>query len=297
MTARISSLPDVACIAVRGTDARKYLHAQLTQDVASVSAARAPLAGWLDPRGRARALFRVVPLAERWLLLTPRDTLAALVPRLRMYVLRAAVAVDTAEDLAVAAVLDGGDWLAARGLAPSAPRDAVAEHGGVRFVRVGADYAIAVGPRALVAALGESAATATAAAAELAEIGLGVPAVTTAVAERYVAQMLNLDCLGAIAFDKGCYPGQEIVARVHNLGAMKRRMRRYSARGAAVPAPGAEILSADGAAVGEVVRAARDAIRIELLAVVEHDAAATPLRAAPDLALTLEPLPYAVPAR
>jgi folate-binding protein YgfZ len=297
MTACISSLPDVACIAVRGADARQYLHAQLTQDVASLGAARAPLAGWLDPRGRARALFRVVPLAEGCLLLTPRDTLAALVPRLRMYVLRAAVAVDAADDSAVAAVLDGGDWLAARGLAASAPRDAVAEHGGVRFVRVSADYALAVGPRALLAALGESAATAPTGAAELAEIGLGLPAVTMGVAERYVAQMLNLDCLDAIAFDKGCYPGQEIVARVHNLGSVKRRMRRYSVGGAAAPAPGAEIVSADGAAVGEVVRVAGDARRIELLAVVEHDAAATPLRAAPGLALTLEPLPYAVPAR
>ena len=65
-----------------------------------------------------------------------------------------------------------------------------------------------------------------------AEIALGIPAITPALADRFVAQMLNLDELGAVSFDKGCYPGQEIIARVHNLGGVKRRARRYAA-----PAP------------------------------------------------------------
>jgi len=65
--------------------------------------------------------------------------------------------------------------------------------------------------------------------AALAEIELGIPAITPALAERFVAQMLNLDGLDAVSFDKGCYPGQEIIARIHNLGGVKRRARRYAA--------------------------------------------------------------------
>ena len=106
---------------------------------------------------------------------------------------------------------------------------------------------------------GRSRCDTTRAAAALAEIRLGIPAITPAVAERFVAQMLNLDELGAVSFDKGCYPGQEVIARVHNLGGVKRRARRYAAP-AAPPAPGAPVLAAD-AQVGEVVAQRRGASR------------------------------------
>ena len=295
MTARFSLLDGVACIAVHGADARTFLHAQLSQDM--TAATRATLAGWHDPRGRVRALFRVLHLPERSVLLTPRDQLATVLPRLRMYVLRAAVVLETADDLQVAAVVNGDDWLEARGLPAEWPPNTVAEHGGLHWIRVGTGCAQAVGPRAQMTALGAALDRAPAELAELAEIRLGVPTVAHAVADRFVAQMLNLDLLDAISFNKGCYPGQEIIARVHNLGSVKRRMRRYSAPGSFVPSPGAQVQRADGMAVGEVVRAARDADRIELLAVVEHEAAAGALTIAPNLSLTLEPLPYDVPAR
>ena len=80
-------------------------------------------------------------------------------------------------------------------------------------------------------------------------------AIGTPVVEHFVAQMLNLDVLDAVSFDKGCYPGQEVIARVHHLGSVKRRMRHYACDSAAPIAPGAAVLTADGANVGEVVRA------------------------------------------
>ena len=134
--------------------------------------------------------------------------------------------------------------------------------------------------------------SAPASAAELAEIRLGIPAVTSAVAERHVAQMLNLDKLDAVSFDKGCYPGQEIIARVHNLGGVKRRARRYGSP-ADPPTVGAAVLAA-GAQVGEVVRCAPARLGCELLAVVDHAAADTPLTCAGSPLAEL-PLPFAVP--
>jgi folate-binding Fe-S cluster repair protein YgfZ len=103
--------------------------------------------------------------------------------------------------------------------------------------------------------------------------------------------MLNLDVLGAVSFTKGCYPGQEVIARVHNLGDVKRRLHRYAAPAAPLEV-GAEIVGAAGKAVGEVVRSAATQWGCELLAVVDDAAAGTPLSAR-GVALTALDLPLA----
>jgi folate-binding Fe-S cluster repair protein YgfZ len=105
--------------------------------------------------------------------------------------------------------------------------------------------------------------------------------------------MLNLDALDAVSFDKGCYPGQEIIARVHNLGGVKRRARRYAAPGAP-PALGTAVLAAGGQPVGEVIRSAAADNACELLAVVDHAAAGTELTCG-GAQLRELPLPFAVP--
>jgi folate-binding Fe-S cluster repair protein YgfZ len=106
--------------------------------------------------------------------------------------------------------------------------------------------------------------------------------------------MLNLDALGALAFDKGCYPGQEIVARVHHLSDVKRRVRRFAAPTATPLEPGTAVATASGADVGEVLRSARAALGVELLAVVDNAAASVPLTAG-GVALRELPLPFALP--
>jgi folate-binding protein YgfZ len=168
----------------------------------------------------------------------------------------------------------------------------VVRSGDVAFVRIGEAYWLALGPPQAVEELGATLQPTTDAAVELAEIRLGIPTVTPAIAERFVAQMLNLDLLGALSFDKGCYPGQEIIARVHNLGGVKRRARRYALR-AAAPAPGTVVASGEQA-VGEVVRAAPTHDGCELLAVVDHAAAGSQLTCA-GAALVELALPFAAP--
>ena len=292
MVLQYAAPSDSVCLTVRGADTSAFLHGQLSQDVAELDATHAPLAGWADARGRVRAVFRVCRLPDRWLLVTPRDGVDALLKKLRMFVLRAKVTLELAADLGVAAVLGDADrWLATHGVARDTPPNRVVHRGEVSIVRVGPEYWQLVGTAAALAPLGAVLASADAEAAALAEIRLGIPAITGALADRYVAQMLNLDALGAVSFDKGCYPGQEIIARVHNLGGVKRRARRYAANRA--PTVGATVEAA-GAAVGEVVRSAAAASGCELLAVVDHAAVGTALTC--DGAPLRElPLPFDVP--
>ena len=143
----LSLLTESTCVEVRGADAGTFLHAQLSQTIVSGAAASAPLAGWLDARGRVRALLRVWPLPDRWLLATPRDGVDDLLKRLRMFVLRSAVTLRVADDFALAALLDATpDSLAARGLPPTAAPGTVIARGELHWLCVGCRLLAGAGP-------------------------------------------------------------------------------------------------------------------------------------------------------
>jgi len=295
MTPRYCPTPSYGCIEVRGADAASFLHGQLSRAVDALDGAEAPLAGWHDPRGRVRALLRVVRRGDRWLLVTQSDVVTATARRLAMFVLRAAVTIAPASDVAVAALLGGdGAWLAAQGLGDGALANGVVSLGELAFVRLGPTLRQVIGPRAALDRFAAQLAHAPENDAQLAEIRLGLPAVGALVVEHFVAQMLNLDLLDAVSFDKGCYPGQEVIARVRHLGSVKRRMRRYGCEAATPPAAGSAVANPDGVDVGEVVRAARADAGVEVLAVVDHLAAAATLTVA-GAPLRDLPLPYAIP--
>ena len=241
-----------------------------------------------------RALLRVCQLPDRWLLIAPRDGADDLLKKLRMFVLRSKVTLARADDVAVAALLGDDDaWFAAHGVKVSdTPPNRLVRRDEVTFVRVGPSYWQALGAPAALVSLTAGLGNASTGDAALAEIGLGIAAITPALAERFVAQMLNLDELDAVSFDNGCYPGQEVIARVHNLGGVKRRARRYGAP-AEPPAIGAPVLAA-GSQVGEVVRSAPARSGSELLAVVDHAAAHLPLTCAGEPLAEL-PLPFEAP--
>lgn len=166
-----------------------------------------------------------------------------------------------------------------------------------RFV-LRAKVTLAPGPAApLVARLAATlgvAAEAPAAHYALALIRAGVPEVGLAASEAWIPQMLNLDLLGAIGFQKGCYTGQEIVARTQHLGRIKRRLFRFALAAGAPPAALAALL-ADGAKVGEVVLAAPAGAGAECLAVLNLDARERALALADGRGCRPLPLPYAVP--
>jgi len=211
-------------LSVTGTDARDFLHAQLTNDIAHLAPDRTALAGWCSAKGRLLASFLVIPAPQGFLLQAARDLAAPVAKRLSMFVLRSKVKV---ADESEAWVQDGvwdADW--------SQPD--VAWQDGVAAVRVGERRFLQLGPAAAMTAP----ATADEAQWTLQEIRAGHPFISAATQDQFVPQMVNLEKLGGVDFQKGCYPGQEIVARAQYRGEVKRRMVQM--RGPQAARPGEE---------------------------------------------------------
>ncbi|OAI51151.1 hypothetical protein AYO46_08585 [Betaproteobacteria bacterium SCGC AG-212-J23] len=204
-------------LSVTGEDARAFLHAQLTNDVQGLAPDRAALAGWCSAQGRLLASFLVIPAPQGFLLQLARDIAPAVAKRLGMFVLRSKVKL---ADESAAWVQDGL-WDA------DFQQPEVVWKDGVVTVRVGERRYIQLGP-----AISEQP-NATEEDWILREIRAGRPFISSATQDKFVPQMVNLEKLGGVDFQKGCYPGQEIVARAQYRGQVKRRMVQM--QGAAQP--------------------------------------------------------------
>ncbi len=289
-------LTDLGLIEVTGTEAESFLNAQLSRNVDSGKPLRAPLSAWHDARGRVLALVRTLWTGECWLILAKGADVDALIRRLRMFVLRADVQLRNGSSGWRAGAAHGNieAWLARRSLTLGTQPGDVAVAGGAFIIRVGSRLAYLVAAGDTLADFESDLPTDQRESGAVEEIRLGLVDLTPKLAGRYTAHMLNLDRLGAVAFDKGCYPGQEVIARTQNLGSAKRRVFRFSAALTRVPAVGSALLDGGGRRVGEVVRAAAGANgRVELLAVVHVNAAADGpvFDAGGSIPLVREPLP------
>ncbi len=279
-TLKYSSVPWLCCIDARGANAYDFLRRQLTTDPPA-DESRFALGAWNDAKGRVRALFRVVRSPAGLLLIAERDGIEAVLRKLAMFVLRSDVQLQPSAELEVGAVLgDAQPLLDERGIALGPDPGATSRAGGLLWLRQSPELVHVAGAPAALERLGAELDPAPSELAARAEIRAGLPYIGSALTERYVPQMLNLDRLAGIAFDKGCYPGQEVVARLHHLGSVKRRLYRFvaAAPADAQPAPGASIVDAAGRAVGDVVRSVLVEGQLELLAVVQVDAVGEPLR-------------------
>jgi folate-binding protein YgfZ len=277
-TARIAKLDQYGLLQVAGDDARSFLHAQLTNDIENLAAGTARYAGWCSAKGRLLATFLVVPSPGGFLLQLARDLVPAVAKRLSMFVLRSKVKITDAS----AQWAQFGQWGPVNGNPLS-----VSERSDVITVRVDADRALLLVPEENSINYKPDSPTDEWA---LAEIRAGRPLIAQATQDQFVPQMVNLELSGGVDFKKGCYPGQEIVARAQYRGAVKRRMVRL--RGAALQ-PGQEIYSDDtpGQPSGTVVNSTGN----EALAVLQVSAieANSPVRAEPQsAALEVLPLPY-----
>jgi folate-binding protein YgfZ len=293
-----AELKRLGMLSCTGDEARAFLHAQLTSDISGLEADRARYAGWCSAKGRLLATFLVVPFARGFLLQVSRDLAPAVAKRLSMFVLRAKVKVADASGEWTQFGLWGpgaADRLAALGMPVPAGDLAVAQTADAVVVRIAQQRFVLMATAVLRERLpGNSDDDAWA----LEEIRAGRPLVVQATQDLFVPQMVNLERLGAVDFKKGCYPGQEIVARTQYRGVLKRRMVR--ARIAAAAAPGNDLYAADlpGQASGTVVNAAPAPDGgTELLAVVQISSlqSASPIRlgAADGQQLELLPLPAA----
>lgn len=324
-------LPSLGVLRARGPDTRSFLQGQLSNDLTRLTADRALLAGYHNPQGRVIALLRVLQLAPDDLVaILPRELVGTVAQRLGRFVLRAKVRLTDESPQWTVTGLVGSEpasgaaqplppaSTAAAGTAPSpaTPSSATPLPVSVNGVtRIDASLALRLAQQPARCLLLSPAAQpltvggCSAAGAELWQrlaIAAGEPQVYAATSEAFVAQMLNLDALGAIAFEKGCYTGQEIIARAHYRGKVKRRLQRFLVAAPARLAPGDEGELGDGRSFKVVDAAQRADGGCEFLAVTtigtapaaEGGAAGASRPASPaaaPLGAQMLELPYALP--
>lgn len=218
-----AALPHLGVIRALGEDAATFLHGQLTQDFALLGAGEARLAAFCNAKGRMQASFIGLQSAPGEILLVcSRDLLAATLKRLSMFVLRAKAKLSDASDEFILRGL-AGEALEAVQPGSHAPWT-LTSAGAAKVVRL---YPADGQPRALwIAPAGAQEPAGPAidpAVWQWSDVRSGVATLTPAVAEAFVPQMLNYESVGGVNFKKGCYPGQEVVARSQFRGTLKRR--------------------------------------------------------------------------
>ncbi|GGY00803.1 folate-binding protein [Massilia dura] len=304
----VAPVTDLGLIAFTGDDSASFLHSQLTNDVEHLGTGEVRLAGYCSPKGRLMASFLMWRDEQSVYLQLARDIQPAIQKRLQMFVLRARTKAADVTDARVVLGLGGAlaetvlqTWFDALPPAPYTKLD----HPLGTLLRVADAFGA---PRYLWLAMPDTVATVAPELADrlvvggneawrLSDIHAGVPLVAAATQEQFVPQMINFELLGGVSFKKGCYPGQEIVARSQYLGKLKRRTALATIDDAAVT-PGTEVFApADpGQPCGMVVNAAPNGsggvdalVEMKLDALEGGDVRA---RAADGPALAFQPLPY-----
>jgi len=279
-------LSHLGLIAVRGDDAVTFLQGQLTNDVRAVSDTHSQLSSHCSPKGRMLALFRVLRLGDAIVLQLPRERVADTLKRLRLFVMRAKVTLEDQSDGPIRIGVAGSGAvgaLAALGLALPELDNALAVTDEVTVLRLPAPVPRfeLIGPFERLAplwdALTPNSVMGDTDAWALLDIRAGIPTVYNTTVETFVPQMVNMQLIDGVSFDKGCYVGQEVVARMRYLGTLKRRMYLAEVESLTPPQPG-DAINAPGSTseqgAGRVVDARPlGAGRYALLVVVETAAA------------------------
>lgn len=301
---RVARLRRFGLLSLGGDDARGFLHGQLTNDIDHLPADQAKLAGWCSAKGRLLASFVVVPRPDGFLLQLAADIVPSVAKRLGMFVLRAKVKIsDLGQRYAQIGVWGARAVarLAELGVTLGQAPMAVTTDGELTAVRVEPDRVLVIALPAQAERIEAELGAVISDEEEwtLLDIRAGRALIEHATQDLFIPQMVNLEAVGGVDFKKGCYPGQEIVARAQYRGQIKRRMVRGRLRDARVEAhAGTELYSDDlpGQASGTVVSVAganggRELLAVVPIAAVEGGAA---IRVAPDgPAIEILPLPYA----
>ena len=302
----LCDLSHLGLLEISGADAVTFLQGQVSNDVKLLAGANAHYSAYCNPKGRMLALFLAFAHYDHLHLQFNRELLEPIMKRLKMYVMRSKVQIKDVSDSIIKFGLNGPQ--AASMLAPVF--SAIPSHD---YELVSLDNgAILKLPSANGSARFEIFTDATNAPLiwdalkancqlvekpywDWLEIQMGIPDIELKTQEQFVPQMLNLDILNGINFKKGCYTGQEIIARTHYLGSVKRRT--YLAETQTEAMPGDKVTDAAQSEVGQVVRAAPNLTgSIDVLAELRIDAAAAGELNCKGAALKLKNLPYSLDA-
>jgi folate-binding protein YgfZ len=269
----VCDLSHLAFAVAAGQDAASFLHGQLTNDLEGLAADAWQMSGYCSPKGRLKNILRIHRAAERIVLQSNASVMPAAIESLRRFVLRSKLELRAAPDIGSFGVVGMACCRSLEALTGSLPehRYGVREAGGAvilchslsphRFQVVGSEARLASIRNAMSSDWPNIGSWAWA----LHDIECGLPAILDRTAEKFVPHSLNLDLLGGVSFQKGCYPGQEIVARMEYLGRPKSRMIRAQVHSGA-PAPGDKVYATGHEqSIGMVVDAAPSERGYELL--------------------------------
>lgn len=304
----LADLSHLGLIKAAGEDTQNFLQGQFTNDVRKVNPALAQLSGWCSPKGRLLTTFLLWQSDGSFYLQLPLELQPAIQKRLTMFVMRSKVVLSDARNDVVRFGIAGKgaeSLLASQSGALPQADFGVVNADSLLVIRLPGDrfevVANAEKAQALWSALAKDAKPVGSHAWEWLEIRAGVPIITQPTQEQFVPQMVNLEAIGGVSFQKGCYPGQEIVARTQYLGKLKRRMYLAHLDSPTPPQAGDEIYSPEmeGQASGMLVNAQTSPNGgYDVLAVMQIGSAETNevhLKALDGPKLALEQLPYPLP--
>lgn len=260
----IMDLSHFGVIEVCGQEAEKFLQGQLSNDVRQVSPTQSQFTAWCSHKGRVLATFRLFEREKSYYLLLPKENLETVLKQLQKYVLRAAVRLQEVHRIVLGVTGNQSVRLLSECLGYPCPHQ-VNEH------LMNDDFSILHLQGTQIIVLSEhpvkmenlwecllkKACPQGTSTWQLLDILAGIPHILPVTADEFVPQMINLHDLGGINFKKGCYPGQEVIARTQYLGTLKRRMYLVKIATGTPPLPGEKLLTNDEEVVGTILNAQR----------------------------------------
>ena len=307
-TPALCELAQTGLIRFSGEDAQSLLHNLLTCEVGALAQRRSTYGGFCTPKGRLFVTFLLWRSGADTLMQLPSPLRDPVQKKLSTFILRARVKASDASNDSIRFGLAGGNVESllkqAFGQAPRSPHD-VLDVDGATLIHLPGGRCEIIAARdkapAVREALSRSAKTADPDYWDWLDIRAGIPSILPATQEAFVPQMVNLDAIGGVSFEKGCYPGQEIVARMHYRGTLKQRMVLANIAGTeSHPQPDDKLYSAafGEQACGTIVNAARapeggsDVLAVIQIAAAERGEVRWKSPEGP--VLKLQPLPYSV---
>ena len=278
----LCDLSHYALLAAQGDDAVTFLQGQLTNDVSTLDDTHSQLNAYCNNKGRMISNFRIFRSEGTLFLALPEELAETTLTKLQHYILRSQVAMGDVSDALLRIGVNGSQVAetlqALFGALPENTND-LAQFENAMVIRCAGEhrFELYATPDAMPAhwqALSEVCTAVGAGMWELLNIRNGIPVITAATSEAFVPQMANLELLGGVSFTKGCYTGQEIVARMHYLGKLKQRMYRILIHSDTAPAAGDALSAEDARAtqeVGTIISAQLVADgKVEALAVIRN---------------------------
>lgn len=301
----LTDLSHLGLLELRGDDVLPFLQGQVTNDIMQLNGSNSQYAGYCNSKGRMLALFLAFSHYDHLHLQLDAALLEPIMKRLKMYVLRSKVTIaDVSDSILRIGVAGRNTEAALRNIfdkVPQQPHELVSlENAAVLRLpgttpRFQVFSAIEHAP-AIWQQLRQEHQPAGKTCWEWLEIQAGIPDIVPATQEAFVPQMVNLDGLGGINFKKGCYTGQEIVARTHYLGKVKRRTQLAHVAALAQPNAGDDVLAADGNEVGKIVRSsASPQGGFDVLAEIRLESLQTGKVYWNNNELVIQQLPYSLP--